>query len=463
MSNPQIVWLRRDLRLADNPALYEAAKSGSVIPVYVLDDESAKNHAYGGASRWWLHHSLASLSKGLAAKGVRLILRRGDAVEELVKLARETGAQTIHANRHYEPWWRKAQGKLADALELKLHDANFLLPIGSVKNGSGGQYKVYTPFKKALRAHFPPRDLVPEPQVISAPDTWPQSDDLDDWNLLPTKPDWSGGISAFWQVGEAASHERLRWWSDHVDDYKERRNFPSEDKVSRLSPYLHFGEISPVQIWHHFNGRTGSGWDHYESELIWREYAQTAIAQFPAYASTNHVAIYDKLEWRDPDNDPKAARDFKAWKEGRTGYPVVDAGMRQLWQTGWMHNRVRMVAASFLIKHLLIDWRKGEQWFWDTLVDADLASNAANWQWVAGTGIDANMFVRIMAPLTQSEKFDCAGYIRQYVPELAGMEEPYIHDPEEFGRLPKAYPPKIIGHREARERALAAYKRMKEG
>jgi deoxyribodipyrimidine photo-lyase len=218
-----------------------------------------------------------------------------------------------------------------------------------------------------------------------------------------------------------------------------------------------------VQVWHHFKQKRSNGWQTYESELIWRDYAQNTIAQFPLYARSNYREDFDQITWRDPDNDEHAARDLKAWQQGKTGYPIVDAGMRQLWQTGWMHNRVRMITASFLIKHLLIDWRKGEEWFWDTLVDADYGSNATNWQWTAGTGVDSNMFLRIMAPLTQSEKFDSAGYIREYVPELADLDAPYIHDPEEHGCLPEDYPAKIIGHREARERALAAYKAIKEG
>lgn len=459
----QLVWLRRDLRLADNPALYHAAEAGPAVCVYVLDDDAAKHHAYGGASRWWLHHSLANLAQSLEAKGSKLILRRGDAVEELAKLAQEVGAGTIHANRHYEPWWRKAQGKLADKLDLQLYDGNYLMPPGSIATGSGGQYKIYTPFSRAVRAAFPPREELPAPERLAAPAHWPASDDLAAWNLLPTEPDWSGGIAAFWQIGEAAAHERLNWWQAHVDDYDEQRNFPSVDKVSRLSPHLHFGEISPIQIWHRFKGRRSKGWHTFENELIWRDYSQNAILQFPAYASKNYREDFDRFAWRDPATDDAAARDLKAWQQGRTGYPIVDAGMRQLWQTGWMHNRVRMITASFLIKHLLIDWREGEKWFWDTLCDADYASNATNWQWTAGTGVDSNMFSRIMAPLSQSEKFDAARYIREYVPELARMEEPYIHDPEEFGRRPAGYPRKIVPHKAARERALAALKAMKDG
>ncbi|WP_354324521.1 cryptochrome/photolyase family protein [Porphyrobacter sp. MBR-155] len=463
MSDTQLVWLRRDLRLADNPALYHAAKAGPVVCVYVLDDAAPKHHGYGGASRWWLHHSLASLARSLEARGSKLILRRGDAVEELAKLAEEIGAATIHANRHYEPWWRKAQGRLAERLTLQLYDGNYLMPPGSIATGTGGQYKIYTPFSRAVRAEFPPRDELPAPERLSAPDNWPASDDLASWNLLPTKPDWAGGMRDFWQVGEAAAQERLNWWETHVDDYDEKRNFPSVDKVSRLSPHLHFGEISPVQVWHRFQHKRSDGWRTFEGELIWRDYAQNAILQFPAYATQNYREDFDRFPWRDPSTDDAAARDLKAWKEGRTGYPIVDAGMRQLWQTGWMHNRVRMITASFLIKHLLIDWRAGEKWFWDTLVDADYASNATNWQWTAGTGVDSNMFSRIMAPLSQSEKFDAARYIREYVPELAALDAPYIHDPEEFGRRPAGYPRKIIAHRAARERALTALQAMKGG
>ena len=462
MTKPQIVWLRRDLRMADNPALYHAAKAGPVIAVYILDDERAGSHAYGGASRWWLHHSLEHFAKSLGRRNARLILRKGDAVEHLTQIAEATGAETVHANRHYEPWWRKAQGELKDKLDLQLYDANFLMPPGAVTTGSGDPYKIYTPFSKRTKELLPPRDLVPEPETLSSPDIWPASDSLEDWGLLPTRPDWAGGMRNFWQVGEKAAHDRLDWWTDHVEGYDEDRNLPSVDKTSQLSPHLHFGESSPVQIWHNLKDKRSKGWQTYEKELIWRDYAQNAICQFPAYASSNYREDFDKIAWRDPENDADAAADLEAWQKGQTGYPIVDAGMRQQWQTGWMHNRVRMITASFLIKHLLIDWRVGEQWFWDTLVDADLASNATNWQWTAGTGVDSNMFVRIMAPLTQSEKFDAAGYIREYVPELKDLDEPYIHDPEEHGCLPDGYPAKIIGHKEGRERALAAYRAMKD-
>lgn len=455
MSEPQIVWLRRDLRMADNPALYHAAQKGPVVAVYVLDDERPKNHKYGGASRWWLHHSLESLSASFGKRNSRIILRRGDAVEELCKIAEELGADTVHANRHYEPWWRKAQGELANKLDLQLHDGNYLLPAGHVTTGSGAPYKIYTPFSKATLDALPPRDELPEPETLSSPVIWPASDNLADWELLPTKPDWAGGMREFWEVGESAAQERIDWWDDHVSDYDDARNLPSVDKTSQLSPHLHFGEISPVQIWHRFKDKLSRGWKTFEKELIWRDYAANVICQFPAYPKESYRDYDERKLWRTDGIEG----DLKAWQRGRTGYPIVDAGMRQLWQTGWMHNRVRMIAASFLIKHLLIDWRHGEQWFWDTLVDADYASNGVNWQWVAGTGVDSNMFVRIMAPLSQSEKFDAAGYIREYVPQLADLSDVEIHDPPDEKR--GNYPLKIIGHKEARERALEAYREAK--
>lgn len=452
----QIVWLRRDLRLADQPALHAAAQAGPVIPVFVLDDAAAGDHAYGGASRWWLHRSLDSLSKSLGQRGSRIVLRRGDAAAELATIAKETGASAIHAIRHYEPWWRKAQGELKDALpaecELHLHDGNYLAEPGSVTTGSGGAYKIYTPFSKAVLERMPPRHGLPAPEHVAAPENWPKSDDLADWNLLPTKPDWASGLRDFWDVGEAAAHARLEEWAEDVAGYDDSRNLPSQDGSSRLSPHLHWGEISPVQVWHRLSGKRGKGWQTFAKELIWRDYAQNIVAEFPDYPRNSYRDGYSRL-WR---TGRAADADFGAWTRGRTGYPIVDAGMRQLWRTGWMHNRIRMIAASFLVKHLLIDWRRGEQWFRDCLVDADYANNGVNWQWVSGTGVDSNMFVRIMAPLTQSEKFDAAGYIREYVPELAELSDTDIHDPPEDKR--GDYPKSIIGPREGRERALAAYR-----
>jgi len=460
MTAPRIVWFRRDLRLSDHPALCAAAAEGPVIPVYVLDDEGPDHHAMGGASRWWLHHSLESLDASLGRHRSKLVLRRGDAATEIAKLAEETGACEVHAIRHYEPWWRKAQGKLAKDVELCLHDGNYLLPPGTVTTGSGDPYKIYTPFAKAARQCLPAREMLEEPS-FSNPDSWPKSEKLSDWNLLPTKPDWADGLRDAWEVGEKAALDRLEAWTDHVKDYEDDRNLPSIDGSSRLSPHLHFGEISPTQVWDRLSRHTGSGADTYRRELLWRDYAQNVICQFPDYP-TQSYRDYDNALWRNPNRGHLIEEDLEAWQKGQTGYPIVDAGMRQLWATGWMHNRVRMIAASFLVKHLLIDWRHGEKWFWDTLVDADYGNNGVNWQWISGTGVDSNMFSRIMAPLSQSEKFDAAAYIREWVPELADLPNDQIHDPDDRHR-PENYPEKLIGHKEARERALAAYREMKSG
>lgn len=448
-----ILWFRRDLRLSDQAALIAAAGEGPVVPVYILDDETPKHRAMGGASRWWLHHSLASLDAALREKGSRLILRRGKCDDMLAALAEEVGTKRVHCIRHYEPWWRNAERAVGKRLELVCHDGNYLAPPGSVTTGSGEPYKIFTPFWRALRGRMPPAAPANRPREIPAPSSWPKSDRLEEWGLLPTKPDWATGF-AEWEPGEAGARKRVDAFVDKAAEYDRTRNLPSIEGSSRLSPHLHFGEVSPAYVWHRVADAGGSV-DVFLSEIGWRDYAQNVILQFPDYAAKNAREKFDAIPWRDIGSAAVRA-DFEAWTLGRTGYPIVDAGMRQLWATGWMHNRVRMIAASFLIKHLLIDWREGERWFWDTLVDADYASNAVNWQWVSGTGIDSNMFVRIMAPLSQSEKFDAAGYIREWVPELARLHDDVIHDPEEHGRRPSDYPRKIIGHREARERALAA-------
>lgn len=457
MSAPVLLWFRRDLRLADQAAVLAACAQGPVIPVYVLDDETPKHRVMGGASRWWLHHSLASLDADLRARGSRLILRRGESAAALAALAAETGAHRVHALAHYEPWWRNAERAVAKNLDLCLHDGNYLLPPGTLMSGSGAPYKVYTPFMKALMPHMPPPAPRPAPGHVPAPEHWPDSDLLDHWGLLPTTPDWAGGMRAEWTCGAAGGAARLADFLPRAAGYDAARNLPSEEGCSRLSPHLHFGEISPGTVWHALDEAPGNH-DTFRKELIWRDYAQNIILSFPDYGRVNGKAQFDAMPWRSQD---EAASDIAAWRAGRTGYPIVDAGMRQLWTSGWMHNRVRMIAASFLIKHLLVDWRVGEQWFWDTLVDADYGQNAVNWQWVMGSGVDANMFVRIMAPLGQSEKFYAGDYIRRWVPELAHIRGPGVHDPDEYGCRPATYPAKIVGHRQARERALAAYERIK--
>ncbi|MCB2079358.1 MAG: deoxyribodipyrimidine photo-lyase, partial [Novosphingobium sp.] len=355
-----------------------------------------------------------------------------------------------------EPWWRNAEAALGKAVDLSLHHGNYLAPPGSVTTGAGNPYKIYTPFWRALREQMPPPEPERRPQKIDAPETWPDSDSLEQWDLLPTKPDWAGGMRDEWEPGEEGAKKRLRAFADIASRYEGQRNLPSEEGTSRLSPHLHFGEISPAAVWHATSNKAGTV-ATFLGEIGWRDYAQNVILQYPDYGKASPREEYDNLAWRSGD----AARDdLRAWQKGMTGYPIVDAGMRQLWASGWMHNRVRMITASFLIKHLLIDWREGEQWFWDTLVDADYASNSVNWQWTAGTGIDSNQFVRIMAPLTQSPKFDAAAYIREWVPELANLSDDDIHDPPD-GKRPDSYPEKLIEHKEGRERALEAYRAMK--
>ncbi|WCP11729.1 Deoxyribodipyrimidine photo-lyase [Sphingobium sp. AntQ-1] len=457
MSAPLLLWLRQDLRLSDQAALAAAVSEGPVIPVYILDDESPRQWAMGGATRWWLHHSLARLDESLRTKGSRLILRRGRCSDVLATLAKEAGASRVHALHHYEPWWRNAEKAVGKALDLCLHDGGLLLPPGAVRTGAGGMYRIYTPFSRAVMEHMPPAAPHPAPHRIDGPAHWPASDSLDDWGLLPTKPDWAQGFAADWTPGEKGARANVAHFLDEAGDYPTARNLPSIEGTSRLSPHLHFGEVSPAYVWHRVES-SGHDATIFLKELIWRDYAHVQICEFPAYGSENARSNFDALPWRDL---REARADFTAWKAGRTGYPIVDAGMRQLWTTGWMHNRVRMIAASFLIKHLLIDWRHGARWFWDTLVDADYANNSVNWQWVAGSGVDANLFTRIMAPLTQSDKFDSADYIRSWVPELAELSDAAIHDPDAHDARPTDYPAKIISHREGRERALAAYRHSK--
>jgi deoxyribodipyrimidine photo-lyase len=479
-----LLWFRQDLRLADNPALVAACAEGDVVPVYILDD----NDPMGAASRWWLHHSLAALQTVLPS----LILRRGDCVSELMRLAAETGATRVHANRQYEPWWREAESTLGAEIDLVLHHGNQLADPTVLLTGSGGRYKVFTPWWRNLVNIMPPHKPLAVPTTPSFPRRresirTSRSDDsgngfatseelarmdsrlrgdvegivadsLEDWHLLPTKPNWATGFTE-WTPGEEGARAAFRAFLPKIEAYDKARNLPSQAGISRLSPHLHFGEISPATLWHHASKAAGAKAEPFLREIGWRDYATNLIDQFPDYATQNGRHAFDALPWR---SGADADADFTAWTKGQTGYPIVDAGMRELWATGFMHNRVRMIAASFLIKHLLIDWRRGERWFWDTLLDADYASNASNWQWVAGTGVDAPMMSRIMAPLSQSEKFGARDYIRRWVPELVALDDPYIHDPDEFGVRPRPYPAKRIGHRDARERALAAMRSVRD-
>ncbi len=470
-----IVWLRDDLRLDDNPALSRAVELGLPLTVvYVLDEESPGIRPLGGAAKWWLHHSLASLAAGLKEAGSGLTLRRGPAGRVIRELAEETGARHILWNRRYGGPERAVDAGIkawaaADGIDAASFQANLLFEPWTITTGSGGPYKVFTPYWRACTASGEPRKPLDAPGHLPSP-ARPAgtgsgslgSDTLADWSLLPVSPDWSGGLAQTWEPGEAGAHARLEDFLDGpVKEYATGRDVPGVEGTSRLSPHLRFGEISPFRVWHEirlrFPREATPDVGIFRSELGWREFCWQLLYANPELATRNYRPEFDRFEWQEP-----TAPELTAWHQGRTGYPLVDAGMRQLWQTGWMHNRVRMAAASFLVKNLLADWRLGEAWFWDTLVDADSASNPANWQWVAGSGADASPYFRIFNPVTQSKKFDAEGrYLREFVPELATLDGKAIHEPWKQDDL-QGYPAPIVGLPESRERALATYQKLKD-
>tara|TARA_R110002073_G_scaffold31278_1_gene96080 strand:+ start:1394 stop:2854 length:1461 start_codon:yes stop_codon:yes gene_type:complete len=473
---PVIVWFRQDLRLADNPALMCAVESGRpIVPVYILDDETPGRWKMGGASRWWLHHSLAALGDAIKSAGNTLILRRGPARECLHTLIEETGATHVVWNRCYEPQARHRDEALKT--ELKSRDiavssfnGGLLVEPWQVKTKAGDPYKVFTPFWREARQHLGAVDPLKAPTSLPASDGDIASDDLDDWALLPTVPNCAQGFGERWTPGETGARDAASEFIDaRINSYSDSRDRPDINGTSSLSPHLHFGEVSPRQIWsavsHACDGVRSQGAQKFLSEIGWREFAHSLLFHFPELLEENFQAKFNHFQWSKDDAG------LVEWQQGKTGYPFVDAGMRQLWSTGWMHNRVRMVVASFLIKHLQIDWRKGQDWFWDTLVDADLANNAAGWQWVAGSGADAAPYFRIFNPISQGEKFDPQGdYVRRFVPELARMPTKWIHQPwaapDSVLRaarvdLGTTYPRPIVDHKTARERALSAFKDLK--
>jgi deoxyribodipyrimidine photo-lyase len=453
---PIVAWFRQDLRLSDNPALTHAVQSGKpLLCLYVLDDETAGGWRMGGASRWWLHHSLAALDAALRKKGGRLILRQGAAEKTVPSLLQECGADAIVWNRCYEPFAVARDKKIKAALTgtgvaAESFNGALLAEPWEIRTGGGTPFRVYTPFWKALRLHLHPGRPHPAPKALRF-HAGVKSESLTAWKLLPRKPDWAKGFD--WTPGEAAAQEALRDFLDRIAGYATGRDIPGIDGTSRLSPHLHFGEIGPRQVWQ--AARDLPGADKFLGELAWREFNHQLLFHHPHLPGRACDPRFTKMKWR------QSGKDFTAWTKGRTGIPIVDAGMRQLWQTGWMHNRVRMIAASFLVKHLLVDWRRGEEWFWDTLVDADLANNAANWQWVAGSGADAAPFFRIFNPVLQGEKFDKAGaYVRRFVPELAAVPDKFIHRPWDAPEPPRNYPSPIVDLAAGRDRALAAFRAL---
>jgi deoxyribodipyrimidine photo-lyase len=475
---PIIVWFRRDLRLSDHPALSAAASNGTaVVPCFILDEAAAGAWRAGGASRWWLHGSLEALGRAIADKGCRLVLRRGDTAKELIALATTTGAKAVYASRAFEPWASRLEHDVRRALsqegiEFKrfgtlLHDPDQL------KTQAGTPFKVYTPFWRAVSQRVTVGRVLPAPAKITSPAKVPKSEQLTSWGLLPSKPDWATGLREAWTPGEQGAQDRLtRFLDEALADYKDMRNRPDHIGTSRLSPHLAFGEISPRQCWSAaeaasaHQGRTSDvGREAFLKELAWREFSAHLLHHFPTLPDEPFREEFAAFPWKCD------AAGLRAWQKGLTGYPIVDAGMRELWATGWMHNRVRMIVASFLIKDLLVPWQEGEAWFWDTLVDADLANNSASWQWVAGSGADAAPYFRIFNPVTQGKTFDPDGaYVRRWVPEIAALGDDAIHAPWEASadvlkaagvRLGTTYPAPIVDHGEARRAALAALGRVK--
>lgn len=451
MTGPAIFWFRRDLRLADNPGLDLAAATGRrIVALYVLDDAASGRWKMGGASRWWLHGSLAALGKAIARRGGRLILRSGDAGKVIRDLAAEVGAEGVFWNRRYEPFAVEQDKAIKAALRQKgiaAHSTNGSLVREPWELRKDGPANIFSPFHRAWMK--PGLPAMPAADLrFARPDV--AGDRLDDWGLLPTKPDWAEGLRESWEPGEAAASERAKAFvADAAESYGEDRHKFDDDGVSHLSPHLHFGEISPRRLL----AMVGIG-SAYARQLAWRDFAAQLLYFTPDLPTLEFKAEMRGFPWR---QDPKA---LKAWQYGRTGYPLVDAGMRQLRRTGWMHNRARMVVASFLTRHLLLDWRHGQDWFWDELVDADLANNAMNWQWNAGSGTDPIGFRRIFNPVKQGEDLDRDGaYVRRWVPELSGFPNAWIHRPfdapaDVLDEAARSYPRPIVGHVEARARAL---------
>ena len=468
-----IVWFREDLRLADNPALCAAVDSGRpVLALYVHDEEAAGDWAPGGAKKWWLHQNLAALCERLNERGVQLVLRRGEARTVVQDLVEETAAGAVYWNRMYEPWARERDAEIKAALkeagvEAASFNGHLLREPWTVETKTGGPYKVYTPFWRAIGAESAEYELLDTPGEIGGWGGNAASENLDDWGFEPTKPDWAGGLRDTWTPGEAGARKRLDWFIENaLSDYDEDRDFPGVDGTSMMSAYLHLGVISPRQIWMAISGRSGDGPSAFRGELGWREFSYHLLYHFPEFPDRNFQRKFDDFPWRE-DEDA-----FRAWTRGMTGYPIVDAGMRQLYEIGWMHNRVRMIVGSFLVKNLLLHWKRGEEWFWDTLVDADLASNSAGWQWVGGCGADAAPYFRIFNPITQGERFDKSGdYVRRWCPELKDLPDKFIQKPWEADaqtleragvELGRTYPRRIVDHKETRERALAAFDQIKD-
>ena len=474
---PVIYWFRQDLRLADSPGLVKAAATGApVLPVYVLDDAAPGEWAPGAASRWWLHHSLKSLAESIRQGGGRLALRIGNAADELVELAVQANASAIHCSRTFEPWAVRQEQAVAHraaeaGLAFERFPGSLLFEPERIRSQSGAFYQTFTPFWKACRSQHEPLSPQPVPPNIR----WHLADGLalEALRLTANPPAHAANWRSLWQPGESGGAAALHQFLERsLANYHEGRELPGRAGTSRLSAHLHFGELSPRQLWHaikaHALGdpKLAVHKDRFLAQLGWREFSHHLLHHFPELPHVAFKSAYRNFPW----TEDTAA--LAAWQQGHTGYPLVDAGMRELSQTGHMHNRVRMITASFLTKHLLQPWQAGERWFWDALVDADLANNAASWQWVAGSGADAAPYFRIFNPALQGQRFDPEGqYLRRWLPELSALPNRHLHTPAQTPetvlkaagvRLGDTYPKPIVDHRQARNAALAAYRAMRD-
>lgn len=471
-----LYWHRQDLRLKDNPALNWAASHGEVVPIYIKSKALFKRQYIGEAQHWWLHHSLQSLKKDYDDLDVNLILKSGEDSEKIIRdLLKQTAAKTIVWNRCYDPASIEHDAKLKktlqeDGFEVKTFNASLLTEPSQIKNKSGDYFKVFTPFWKesVLQLHVDNDLTVPK---LSPASKKYESDNLDDWKLLPSKPNWAVDFGKYWQPGEHGAKQKLQEFiKQALSGYGKNRDIPGINGTSRLSPHLKFGEISPKQIWNAVK-KLDSEYSNYDltkytNELGWREFSYYLLYHFKKLEDQPFNANFSAFPWSEN------AKFLKAWQKGLTGYPMVDAGMRELWHTGWMHNRVRMIVGSFLTKHLLLPWQEGAKWFHYTLLDGDIASNSASWQWVSGCGADAAPYFRIFNPITQGKKFDPEGnYVRKWVPELAKLPDNIIHEPWEASdkmiascdvSLGQNYPKPIVDHFTARNKALKAYEKIKK-
>lgn len=466
-----IHWFRQDLRLSDNPALTHSATNGVVMPIYILDNVNPQQYQLGGASSWWLHYSLISLQQSLSGD---LSIYKGDPLAIFKRLIEQYDINSITWNRCYEPWRITRDSKIKEFLTsngVTVYTVNgsLLWEPWEITKDDGTPYKVFTPFyrKGCLKSGAEPRKPLPVPTKLQTMLDHNANIAIDKLSLLPTRS-WGDQLLKHWDIGEQAAHKRLQEFINAgLKNYKEGRDIPSLNSVSRLSPHLHFGEISPNQAWYSvLSCGDDRNIEHFCSELGWREFSYSQLYYNKNLPTKNLQSKFDNFPWENEANL------LKAWQQGMTGVPMVDAGMRQLWQTGYMHNRVRMIVGSFLVKNLLLHWHHGERWFWDTLVDADLASNSASWQWVAGCGADAAPYFRIFNPVMQGQKFDANGeYVRKFIPEIAELPNKYLFNPWEAPAdilaaakvtLGKTYPLPIVDLKESRERALSALQSLKE-